>query len=68
MQLRFSLDVLNFKQVFKVPCGYKEEINLHVCTFTNGFTKVIRFSDVDNSHVTATNQNDTGMEEDENFQ
>ncbi len=37
-----------------------------MCTFTNGYTKVIRFSDIDNTHVTATNQEDKGDEEDEN--
>lgn len=67
MSLRFALDQLNFKQNFKVPIGYKQEINLFVCTFTNGYTKVIRFSDVDNTHITATNQEDVGEIEDENL-
>ncbi len=53
--MRFALDQLNYKQVFKIPVGYKEEINFYVCTFTNGYTKVIRFSDIDNNNIIATN-------------
>ena len=41
--------------MLKIPIGFKEEIPLYVCTFTNGYTKVIRFSDIDNTHITATN-------------
>ena len=52
--------------MFTIPVGFKESINLYVCTFTNGYTKVIRFSDIDNTHITATNQEDRGNEEDEN--
>ncbi len=54
--LIFHLDLLNYKQVINVPLSSKDTVQFHICTFTDGFTKVIRFSDIESYHITATNQ------------
>eukprot|EP00347_Sterkiella_histriomuscorum_P000566 403375355 len=67
VQLKFALDQLNQKLSYLIQVGYQDTVTLHVCTFTNGYTKVIRFSDIDNTHITATNQEDKGNIVDENL-
>jgi hypothetical protein len=47
--LKFPLDQLNIKELYTIPINEEEGLSmpLHVWTFTDGFTKIIRFSDFD---------------------
>jgi len=42
---RFPLDQLNVKEVIALPVSRHMTLMVYVSTFTNGYTKVIRFSD-----------------------
>ena len=59
------LDELNLKQEVDVPLNEVDRVKLHVWTFTDGFTKVIRFSDTDGSTMIMPKDQ---LSEDENNQ
>lgn len=65
----FSLDKLNYQKELKVY-GYDplEQQTLFICTFTDGFTKVIRFSDNQEYQLAAFQLDIDSPKEDENTQ
>ena len=50
--LSFPLDFLNYREIIEVQLGEEQfSLKLYVWTFTDGFTRVIRFSDFESNKI-----------------